>query len=151
MLAKRRKRVGSFKVGTALSLGLLCAIPAACTEEAPSSRTLQRQTAQRVTVTSRSSVDMQAAMIDQGSPVVPTIVVARYTSVLDRLDRRCSQGRTMISDMAVRATQFVRDDYGVDVKVLAMLRGLDRATSSLSSGTDCAPILATLIPLMGQR
>ncbi len=57
----------------------------------------------------------------------------------------------MISDMAVRATQLIRDDYGVDVKVLALLQGLDRATSSLSSGTDCVPILATLIPLMGQR
>ena len=149
MLAKRRKRVGSFKIGTALALGLLCAIAAACTGEAP--RTAQRQTAQTARVTSRSSVDMQAAMIDQGSPVVPPIVVARYTSVLDRLDRQCSQDRTMISDMAVRATQFIRDDYGVDVKVLAMLQGLDRAASSRPSGTDCAPILATLIPLMGQR
>lgn len=151
MLAKRRKRVGSFKVGTALALGLLCAIVAACTGEEQSPRTLQRQTARTVTATSRSSVDMQAAMIDQGSPVVPTIVVARYTSVLDRLDRRCSQNRTMISDMAVQATQFIRDDFGGDVKILAMLQGLDRATSSLPSGTDCAPIVARLIPLMGQR
>ena len=105
-----------------------------------------------VRVTEGSPMEAVLASIDEGSPVVPRSVVTVYANFLNRIDARCTQSRTDIGDMAARATELIEDNYGREVKILTVLRELDKATSPpVEPGLNCSEVLAALVVLIGQR
>ncbi len=104
-----------------------------------------------VMVTEGSPMEVLLASIDERSPVVPRSVVAVYAAFLTRIGTRCTESRKKIGDMAARATELIKDNYGREVKVLTVLRELDVATSPpVEPGLDCAEMLGLLVPLIGQ-
>ncbi len=73
-----------------------------------------------------------------------------YATLLTRIDARCTQSRTNVGDMAARATELIKDNYGREVKVLTVLRELDVATSPpVEPGQSCNELLSLLIPRLG--
>lgn len=103
-----------------------------------------------VRVTEGSPMEVLLASIDERSPVVPRSLVAVYAAFLTRIGARCTESRTNIGDMAARATELIKDNYGREVKVLTVLRELDVATSPPAEpGQSCNELLSLLIPRLG--
>ncbi len=103
-----------------------------------------------VRVTEGSPMEVLLASIDERSPVVPRSVVAVYAAFLTRIGARCTESRTNIGDMAAKATELIKDNYGREVKVLTVLRELDVATSPpVERGQSCNELLSLLIPRLG--
>ena len=107
--------------------------------------------ATHVRVTEGSPMDVLLASIDERSPVVPRSLVAVYAAFLTRIGTRCTESRKKIGDMAARATELIKDNYGREVKVLTVLRELDEATAPpVEPGQNCAEMLGLLVALIGQ-
>src|SRR6476620_5176212 len=81
-----------------------------------------------VEVTEQSPTDVKLAFIDTGQMTLPASVVKRYTTLLDTLNGRCTEDRTLIADMAVRATELIKKDSGQVVKVRTILEQMVAAT-----------------------
>jgi hypothetical protein len=103
-----------------------------------------------VLVTEGSPMEVLLASIDESSPVVRRSLVVVYAAFLTRLDARCIESRKRIGDMAARATELIKDNYGREVKVLTVLRELDVATSPpIEPGQNCTELLGLLVPRLG--
>jgi hypothetical protein len=108
--------------------------------------------AERVTesepVVSAQNTETLLARIDSNERTPSTTVVRRYGRLLDRLDLRCTEERSMLGDMAVRATQLVNEESGNSVTVLEVLEGVLYATQGLSSSA-CTQYFAIVAFSMG--
>ena len=108
--------------------------------------------AERVTesepVVSAQNTETLLARIDSNERTPSTTVVRRYGRLLDRLDLRCTEERSMLGDMAVRATQLVNEESGNSVTVLEVLEGVISATQGLSSSA-CTQYFAIVAFSMG--
>ena len=94
------------------------------------------------------STEALLAQIDENGRTPSAAAVRRYGRLLDTLDSRCTDRRSMLGDMAVRATQLVKEDSGKTVKVLEVLEGMVEGTAGLRS-VECAQYFAALIVLIG--
>ncbi len=98
----------------------------------------------------QENVEDLVARIDHG-PGASREVVAQSGNLLTTLDSRCGQDRMMVSDIAVKGSQLVKQDYGRTVTVFEFLRELEKATRSLlGPATDCASVAAPLVVLLGR-
>lgn len=103
-----------------------------------------------ILVTEGSPMEVLLASIDKSSPVVRRSLVVVYAAFLTRLDARCIESRKRIGDMAARATELIKDNYGREVRVLTVLRELDVATSPpIEPGQNCTELLGLLVPRLG--
>lgn len=105
--------------------------------------------AQSVSVTDNSPPEVLLAFIDTNQNPVPQRLVNQYADLLDTLNPRCTERRSMISDMAVRATQLLEDDYGTSVSVRFFLRQLRDATEGIPR-RECSELVAALIVMIGE-
>ena len=104
-----------------------------------------------VRVDEGSPMEATLASIDQRSPVVSRQLVSRYAALLDRLNGRCPESRTMVGDMAARTKELVASNYGRDVTILKVLQELDVATEPpVDFGPTCSGLLASLVTLLGE-
>ena len=102
-----------------------------------------------VMVTEGSPMEVLLASIDESTPVPRRSVVAVYAAFLTRIDARCAESRNQIGDMAARATELIKENYGREVKVLTVLRELDVITSPPEPGQNCTELVTLLVPRLG--
>ena len=109
--------------------------------------------AQTVTLTNNSPPEVTLLFLDTGEREFPAGQVRPYTNLLDALDARCEQDRTMISDQSVMATRIIEQDQRPGTRRInnvAFLREWLEAVRALPSdiNRDCVPIAATLMAML---
>lgn len=105
---------------------------------------------QTIVVTKESPVEAKLALIDTGSAAVQTSLVRRYATLLDTLAGRCDEDRTMVSDMAVRSTEMIKEQSGRQVKVRTILEETVAATVGQRS-VKCSSIMAAVAVMIKDR
>ncbi len=106
---------------------------------------------QNVTVTDSSPIEAKLAGIDRGSIVVPQSVVREYGRLLDRAHGRCTQSRTFVADMVVKATQILKKDYNKTFTIREILQAFDvmMSEAGFSQRQDCGPLITLLVITLG--
>lgn len=107
-------------------------------------------TSRATTTTARYSEDdpeFLLAAIDKGSVSVSDAEVRPYEQVLDRLELKCTQSRSMIGDMAVRSVELLEEQGLVGETNLTMMEAVDLAIPD-GMEMDCAEIYAAIITIM---
>ena len=107
-----------------------------------------------VTLTDNSPPEVTLLFLDTGRREFPPGQVGLYTDLLDALDARCEQDRTMISDQSVRATQILEQEWQPGkrrINNVTFLREWLEAVRALpiDPDRDCTPIAATLVAMLG--
>jgi hypothetical protein len=96
---------------------------------------------------SEDDIEYKLAVIDEGGFVDPNDPsIDAYAAVLDRLETKCEEDRTLISDQAVRATQLLAEE-GISVTALQALRGFDGSIPDEFPVLSCAEVGAAWIVL----
>ena len=95
------------------------------------------------------SIEYKLAVVNAGRDISEDdITVARFRTLLDRLEVKCLNGRQHLADMAVAARDLLREQ-GIDRKPLAIMEFVDQETSMPSvgstTGVRCAPIFAQYV------
>ena len=97
---------------------------------------------------SEDDPEYQLAVIDAGGFVpLDDPSIGTYAGLLDSLDAKCSEERSLIGDQAVRATQLLAEE-GIRITVLTGLQGMDASIPEESTTVDCAEIAAAWITLI---
>ncbi len=97
---------------------------------------------------SEEDVEYKLAVIDAGGFVDPNDPsIDSYAALLDSLETKCEEERTLISDQAVRATQLLADE-GVTMTALEVLQGIDGSIPDESGTFSCAEVAAAWITLV---
>ena len=97
---------------------------------------------------SEDDPEYQLAVIDAGGFVpLDDPSIGTYAGLLDSLDAKCSEERSLIGDQAVRATQLLAEE-GISITVLTGLQGMDASIPEESTTVDCAEIAAAWITLI---
>ena len=109
--------------------------------------------AQTVTLTNNSPPEVTLLFLDTGEREFPAGQVRPYTNLLDALDARCEQDRTMISDQSVMATRIIEQDQRPGTRRInnvTFLREWLEAVRALPEdpNRDCASIAATLMAML---
>jgi len=107
-----------------------------------------------VTLTNSSPPEVTLLFLDTGRREFPPGQVGLYTNLLDALDARCVQDRTMISDQSVMATRIIEQDQRPGTRRInnvTFLREWLEAVRALPEDPDrdCTPIAATLMAMLG--
>ena len=91
------------------------------------------------------------ASIDAGEPLsVDDPSIGTYARLLDSLDEKCEEERSLIGDEAVQATELLADE-GISITVLTGLRVMDGSIPEESPTLNCAEVAAAWITtLVGQ-
>ena len=105
----------------------------------------------RVTVTTSSPPEVLLPFIDTGQRQIAPGLIRLYSGLLDQLDDRCVQDRTMISDQSVRATQIIEQEARPKVSNESFLKEWLEAVRGLplDPHRDCTPIAAALMAAIG--
>lgn len=103
---------------------------------------------QGIEVRDNSPPAVLLAFIDTNQDPVPRSLEAVYDDLLDSTDSNCPEGRQKISDMAVKTTQFLEEDYGKDVSARRVLEEL-KAASEGGSPRPCSELLSALTVMIG--
>ena len=86
------------------------------------------------------------AVMDDPSIFVETDpAVIEANSLLDVIAPRCAMSPQEVADMAVLTRNILRDTYGIVVKVLDVLQGVNSATSGLTDVGPCADVFAAWV------
>jgi len=106
-----------------------------------------------VTLTNNSPPEVTLLFLDTGEREFPAGQVRLYTNLLDALDARCEQDRTMISDQSVMATRIIEQDQRPGTRRInnvTFLREWLEAVRALPAdiNRDCVPIAATLMAML---
>jgi len=98
-----------------------------------------------VTVSSESPPKAKIAALDAGSSTVSSQNVALIATTLDRLERKCTQPRGLIGDIAAKSSQLLRDK-SVQMPVANVLLAID---ASIPEGIelDCTEVAAAFVTL----
>ena len=97
---------------------------------------------------SEDDPEYQFAVIDAGGFVpLDDPSIGTYASLLDSLDGKCSEERSLIGDQAVVAAQLLAD-AGIVVSILEALQGIDDSIPEESPVQTCAEIAAALLTLV---
>ncbi len=97
---------------------------------------------------SEDDPEYQLAVIDAGGFVpLDDPSIGTYAGLLDSLDVKCSEERSLIGDQAVRATQLLAEE-GIAVSALEALQGIDESIPEESPGFSCAEVAAAWITLL---
>jgi len=98
----------------------------------------------------KEPTEYQLAVINEGGYVTrDDVTVIRFRYLLDRIGSKTGYSDQDIADMTVKAQQILRDKYGREVNLLALMEGAWKALS-LDSGASYEEILAASITIMGQ-
>jgi hypothetical protein len=90
--------------------------------------------------------EYKLAVIDEGGYVDPADpVVDRFARVLDKLQRKCSDSRSFVGDMAVRSQELMAEE-GVRESLLSILTNVNRSIPR-KLGRSCSDIFATYVVL----
>lgn len=98
-------------------------------------------------------IEYKLAVVDAGGFVATDDpVIDRYATALDNAESVCPEGRTMLSDIAVRSVQLLDENVpDHNENALSMLRAIhDAASGGQELGVECTEIAATLIVLIQQ-
>ena len=88
------------------------------------------------------------ASIDAGEPLsVDDPSIGTYARLLDSLDEKCEEERSLIGDQAVRATELLAD-AGIRVTALEGLQGIDGSIPEESPTLNCSEVAAAWIVLV---
>ncbi len=106
-----------------------------------------------VTFTNDSPPEVILLFLDTGKREFPLGQVRLYTNLLDALDARCEQDRTMISDQSVMATRIIEQDQRPGTRRInnvTFLREWLEAVRALplDPDRDCTSIAATLMAML---
>ena len=97
---------------------------------------------------SEDDTEYKLASIDAGEELsVDDPSIGTYAGLLDSLDDKCNEERSLIGDQAVRATQLLADE-GISVTILEALRGIDGSIPEDYTIVSCAEIGAVWIALV---
>ncbi len=97
---------------------------------------------------SEDDPEYQLAVIDAGGFVpLDDPSIDTYAGLLDSLDAKCSEERSLIGDQAVRATQLLAEE-GIAVSALEALQGIDGSIPEESPLLSCAEVGALWIALV---
>ncbi len=97
---------------------------------------------------SEDDPEYQLAVIDAGGFVpLDDPSIGTYAGLLDSLERKCSEERSLIGDQAVVATQLLADE-GIIVSILEALQGIDDSIPEESPVLTCAEIAAAWVTLV---
>ena len=97
---------------------------------------------------SEDDPEYQLAVIDAGGFVpLNDPSIGTYAGLLDSLEAKCSEERSLIGDQAVRATQLLAEE-GIRITVLTGLQGMDASIPEESTTLNCAEIAAAWITLI---
>lgn len=99
-------------------------------------------------VTSAMTVDEQISALEHGSMNPPRELVRRFTRALDRAERKCTQSRRMVSDMAVKGQEILVEGGRPDVRLIEIVEGIDRAVPAEMAPADCAEIIGAVVAMM---
>jgi hypothetical protein len=99
--------------------------------------------------TGTATVEENLARIDLQVRSPSADQVQPYRRLLNTLEGRCTEERTLIGDMATRSTQLFEENYSRKVTTRHVLEELEVATRGLGR-MDCASVLATLMVMIGQ-
>lgn len=97
---------------------------------------------------SEDDTEYKLAVIDAGGFVpLDDPSIGTYARLLDSLDGKCSEERSLIGDQAVVATQLLADE-GIIVSTLEALQGIDESIPEELPGLTCAEIAAAWVVLI---
>jgi hypothetical protein len=92
-----------------------------------------------------NSLEYDLATINAGGYVSEDhITIARFRYLLDALEQKTINSRQQISDMSVACVEKLRTDYGVRVKLLDLMEGVNRTITG-DMRADYASTLTTFI------
>ena len=143
---------GSLALGAfVLTVSLVaCGDNAPNVAEQPAAPDVAEQPADRWT---EEDIEYKLAVIDQGGFVsTDDPVIDRYAAALDGAEAVCPEGRTMLSDIAVRAVQLLDESVPAHSEnALSMLQAITQAASGNEDlGIECTELAATIIILIEQ-
>ncbi len=117
-------------------IGLLILLGNRAGQPSAPPRVVQKPTSEAA---SEPPIEYKLAVIDEGSVDPQATVVNRYRHryLTTKLAQRCSTNPVGIADAAVAARNRLRDAYGRDMKVLALLETADKMPDDLQTyGSD---------------
>ena len=103
------------------------------------------------TAYSEDDSEYQLAVLDAGGFVpLDDPVIDTYANLLDSIDPKCEEDRTLIGDQALTATQLLADE-GISVTILEALQGMDGSIPEGSVTLSCAEIAAAWVVLVSSQ
>ncbi len=98
-------------------------------------------------------VEYSLAIIQTGGYIAPDApLVFRYGAVLDRLGERCQESRSQLGGIALRLSDYLREQGVYTATPLSLLQGTDNATPPDLFGPDhlanCSEVLALVATLV---
>lgn len=102
---------------------------------------------------SERSIEENLAIID-GDYNSSASTIAKYAKELDELENYCSDKREMISDMTVKAKQILKNNEGIEISAITLLKEFnDAIPSGAKPGQygECSSILAGLMGAIVQN
>ena len=131
---------------------------AACTSDDDATTTVEPTATEAETPTStptdepsgysEDDAEYKLAVIDAGGFVATDdSSIDQYAALLDSLDAKCEEDRTLIGDQGVRATQLLADE-GISVSILEALEGINGSIPDGSPTMSCAEVGAAWIVLV---
>jgi len=106
--------------------------------------------AQRVRVTGSSPSEAKLAAIDEATTVVSVGLIRQYASLLNRLDPKCKEDRTLVGDIAAKGVELLREEKGVRTSILKFLQAMDDSIpeEGASLNLSCAEVAAALVVMI---
>lgn len=101
--------------------------------------------AQKVEVTDNSPVAWKLASIDHESTFLDRNLLQRYEYTLEQTVEKCQEGRQQVADMALKATQILEEEKGVEMRAYRMLQSADDAVPPSAAPQKCSDIFALLV------
>jgi hypothetical protein len=102
--------------------------------------------AQRAIVNDKSPIEVKMAVIDAKSREIQQSAVSPYATLLDFLDRKCTEPRTDIGNIAVKSAQILTEK-GIKASSLSVLKMLELSTQQLKAQSlaSCARVAAAFV------
>lgn len=106
-----------------LALSIICLFAFACGEEGLEQ---QQPKPQAKPHAKSESLEYQLATIEKGYVQRDNVIIVRFRSLLEQLDRKFVEDKTQISDMTVGAQKILREQEGIEESLLTIMEGMNR-------------------------
>lgn len=88
-------------------------------------------------------LEYQLAVINEGGYVAKDdITVTRFRHLLETLDQKCFNSKQQIADIVVKAQEILRNNYGIEIKLLDLMEGVNKSIPYDTSNADFAKEVA---------
>jgi len=114
-----------------------------------SSGTQNSSDSQKSTSTDEYTIEYKLAVIDKGGYLdEDDPIVSQYRIAINNLKPKVNNTETEISDIAVRAQEILRDDHGINLTILKILRDFDASIPDGTEKFDLVEIAAAYMTLL---